>query len=121
MDLAILAKIGPLVDRFQPLIKLADRDAGSISDVELASVARALLGDADGKLDKGAGDAFARLLSTLRDSASPGTKVLSLLGSPEAAKVYEQVAARNRQIADEPPIVYCRCPACSFSFETTLS
>lgn len=121
MDLALLAKIGPLVDRFQPLIKLAERDAGSVSDAELASVAKALLGDANGNFDKGAGDAFAKLLRTLRDSTSPGTKVLSLLGSPEAAKIYDQVAARNREIAEEPQSMFCRCPACSFSFETTLS
>lgn len=120
MDLKLLTQIGPLVERFQPLIKLAGRTSGSVSEQELTDIARALLSDPEGNLDNGAREAFVGLLGRLRDAA-PSTPVLSLLGSPEAAKVYNTLLeAQQKRMASEPVSMFCRCPGCALSFETEL-
>jgi hypothetical protein len=96
------------IARWLPLIGLAQRSAGSLEPNELQGIAVALAGEqAEGILP---------LLTALKDSA-PNEKVVGLLGSPAAAKLYAKLRADTEA---ENSIVFCKCPACGVAFETDL-
>lgn len=97
------------LQRFAPLLGLADKLAGDLSDGDLSTVATALAGDGSAE--------FFGLLKVLRDK-EPATAVSEILSSPTAKTLLGQMQSAKE---DKENVAFLKCPHCSQLFETELS
>lgn len=97
-----------LLQRFGPLLSLASKRAGDLTDTDLSNVAMALGGQE--------GLVMLPVLTQLRDGA-PEVPVMEILGSDQARSMYEKLVAKNEE---EDSILFAKCPCCGALFETKL-
>lgn len=99
--------------RFAPLLSMATKPVGQLTDQMLLDAATAI----------GGGDSaetWVELFKTIR-SSEPATKVSDLLGSPTVLKLIESAGEQQTKVAEDARTeIFCRCPFCSRSFEISL-
>jgi len=96
--------------KLAPLAAIFLKDASQLPDEELMQIARHAADDNANELYP--------LLVELRDGADKSTKVAQILGTPVAKKILGRLKA-EREAAQN--VVFCKCPECSFAFETDLN
>lgn len=97
------------LQRFGPLLSLANKRAGELTDSDLGQVATALAGEG--------GAALLPFLNILR-SSEPEQAVTEILSSPTAKELLEKVA--NLKNPDEGAC-FIKCPHCERLSEISLS
>lgn len=96
------------LQRFAPLLSLASKTSGELTDSDLSAVATALAGDGSA--------AFLPFLQKLRDS-EPNQAVTEILASPTAQNLLKQM---NEQTAAEQNAAFVKCPHCGRLSEVEL-
>lgn len=95
---------------FGPALSLVGKKAGEVTDSEIKHFATVLTG-----LEEGG--PLLQLMLQLR-ADSPDTPAVRILGSEPAQKL---VARLNALRAEKESSVFCKCPACEFTFEQTMN
>jgi hypothetical protein len=98
-----------LLQRFAPLISVASKRSGDLTDAELSGVATALTGDASAQ--------FLPLLQMLK-AKEPNAPVTELLGSDAAKNLFARLEQSNKEVDNT---AFIKCPHCERLFETELS
>lgn len=96
------------LQRFAPLLALASRAVGTLTEAEIASVAVALTGEADKDMVD---------VLKLLQSESPDTQASKILGSDAAKRLFAKV--KNKAASAEDSI-FCKCPDCGFVWEDVV-
>lgn len=93
------------LQRFMPLMALANKKAHELTDDDLSSLSTTLAGEGE------ASNALLGALKVLREK-EPLAAAAEILGSPTAMKIFESVKERIIQAGESDNSAFIKCPHC---------